>query len=195
MLRSIAVADEIVRMVTAFVGEGDRTKLVALDVCPAALYVTDVDGFITYFNPACIDFAGRRPTLRRDRWCVTWKLYTDDGDFLPHDHCPMAVAIQTGHPVRGATAVAERPDGSRVSFLPFPTPVTSRDGEVVGAINMLFDISDRRPPAMKALYDGLRAWLGLLVEQALADFSIEDIRSLAAEIEEALGRQAPRVLH
>lgn len=195
MLRSIAVADEILRMVIAFVSGGDRAKLVALDICPAALYVTDTDGFITYFNPACIDFAGRRPALGRDRWCVTWKLYTDDGNFLPHDRCPMAVAIQTGHAVRGVTAVAERPDNTRVSFLPFPTPVTGQDGDVIGAVNMLFDISDRRPPAMKALYDDLRAWLGLLVEQALADFSLEDVRCLAGEIEAALGGQAPRVLH
>lgn len=195
MLRSIAVADEILRMVSAFVSGGDRTKLIALDICPAALYVTDTDGFITYFNPACINFAGRLPRLGRDRWCVTWKLYTDDGDFLPHDLCPMAVAIQTGRAVRGVTAVAERPDGTRVSFLPFPTPVTGHDGEVIGAVNMLFDISDRRPPAMKALYEDLRAWLGLLVEQALADFSLEDVRYLAGEIEDALGQQEPRILH
>ncbi len=195
MLRSIAVADEILRMVSAFVSEGDRTKLIALDIFPAALYVTDTDGFITYFNPACIDFAGRRPRLGRDRWCVTWKLYTDDGAFLPHRECPMAVAIQTGQAVRGVTAVAERPDKTRVSFLPFPTPVTGQDGEVIGAVNMLFDISDRRPPAMQALYDDLRAWLGLLVEQALADFSIEDIRCLTMEIEAALDRQGRRVLH
>jgi PAS domain-containing protein len=186
MLRSIAVADEILRMVIAFVSGGDRTKLAALDICPAALYVTDTDGFITYFNPACIDFAGRRPQLGRDRWCVTWKLYTDDGEVLPHDCCPMAVAIRTGHPVRGVTAVAERPDGTRVNFLPFPTPVTGRDGEVIGAVNMLID---------RALYDDLRAWLGLLVEQALADFSLEDVRSLASEIENVLGPPAPRVLH
>jgi PAS domain-containing protein len=195
MLRSIAVADEILRMVSAFVSGGDRTKLIALDIFPAALYVTDPDGFLTYFNPACVEFAGRRPRLGWDRWCVTWKLYTDDGTFLPHDHCPMAVAIQTGRAVRGITAVAERPDNTRISFLPFPTPVTGRDGEVIGAVNMLFDISDRRPPAMKALYDDLRAWLGLLVEQALADFSIEDVRCLANEIEDALAWQKPRVLH
>ena len=30
----------------------------ALDQLSAAIYLTDADGFVTYFNPACIDFAG-----------------------------------------------------------------------------------------------------------------------------------------
>src|SRR5271155_5005289 len=109
MISPDAVADAILRKVVAFVKGGDRVQLRALDTFPVAIYVTDIDGFITYFNPACVDFAGRTPTLNRDRWCVTWKLYTNSGDFLPHERCPMAVAIQTRRAVRGAAAVAERP--------------------------------------------------------------------------------------
>ncbi len=47
----------------------------ALDELPAAIYVTDAEGVITYFNPACIDFTGRRPEVGQDRWCVTWRLW------------------------------------------------------------------------------------------------------------------------
>ncbi|MDX3807932.1 hypothetical protein ACXIUS_15015 [Bosea thiooxidans] len=78
---------------------------------------------MTHFNKACINFAGRRPVPGRDRWCVTWKLSTIDGEFLPHECCPMAVAIKRRQPIRGLTAVAERPDGRRVHFAPFPTPI------------------------------------------------------------------------
>ena len=38
----------------------------ALDEIPAALYVTDVEGTITYFNKACVGLAGRTPALGRD---------------------------------------------------------------------------------------------------------------------------------
>lgn len=69
---------------------GDQALREALDELPAAIYVTDADGVITYFNPACIDFTGRRPEVGADRWCVTWRLYTNAGEFLPHDQCPMA---------------------------------------------------------------------------------------------------------
>ena len=35
----------------------------------------------------------------------------------------MAVTLQTGQPVRGVEAVLERPNGERIPFLPFPTPI------------------------------------------------------------------------
>ena len=106
------------------------------------MYVTDADGLITYFNPACLDFTGRRPEVGEDRWCVTWRLYTNAGEFLPHDECPMAVAINTRRPVRGVTAVAERPDGTRVIFRPYPTPIFDKDGRFAGAVNLLEDVTD-----------------------------------------------------
>ena len=79
----------------------------------APIYVTDEEGFVTYFNRACVGFSGREPAVGKDRWCVTWKLFTADGDYLPHDQCPMAVAIKTEKLIRGVTAVAARPDGTR----------------------------------------------------------------------------------
>jgi PAS domain S-box-containing protein len=121
---------------------GEEALRDALDALPAAIYLTDADGLITYFNPACIDFTGRRPEVGRDRWCVTWRLYTNAGEFLPHHECPMAVAINTGRPVRGVTAVAERPDGTRVNFRPYPTPILDADGNVTGAVNILVDVTD-----------------------------------------------------
>jgi PAS domain S-box-containing protein len=121
---------------------GDEALRGALDQLPAAIYVTDADGIVTYFNPACIDFTGRRPEVGRDRWCVTWRLYTNAGEFLPHDQCPMAVAINTQRPIRGVTAVAERPDGTRVNFRPYPTPIYDRDGRFAGAVNILEDVTD-----------------------------------------------------
>ena len=111
---------------------------------PAPIYVTDAGGVISYFNRPCIEFAGRTPTVGQDRWCVTWKLYTDEGEFLPHDQCPMAVAIRQKISVRGATAVAERPDGSRINFMPYPTPLLDDNGNLIGAINMLVDITEQK---------------------------------------------------
>jgi len=124
--------------------ESERRLQDLLAAVPAAIYTTDVEGRITYFNQAAVDLAGRTPTLGSDEWCVTWKLYRPDGTFLPHDQCPMAIALKEGRPIRGAEAVAERPDGTRIPFMPFPTPLRDASGKVVGAINMLVDISERR---------------------------------------------------
>jgi PAS domain S-box-containing protein len=141
---STATIDEILDTAIEAVARGGDDLFSALETLQAPIYVTDADGVITHFNQACIGFAGRTPAVGKDRWCVTWKLYTDEGEFLPHDRCPMADAIRKKHPVRGVTAVAERPDGTRVNFMPFPTPLLGEDGALRGAINMLIDVTDAR---------------------------------------------------
>lgn len=117
-----------------------------LEALPAAVYTTDAEGRITFFNKAAVEMAGRTPQIG-DKWCVTWRLYRPDGTYLPHDQCPMAVALKEDRPVRGEQAVAERPDGTRVPFIPYPTPLHDVTGKLVGAVNMLVDISDREKAA------------------------------------------------
>jgi PAS domain S-box-containing protein len=58
----------------------------------------------------------------------------------------MAVALKgkrdfTGN---GQEAVAERPDGTRIPFMAFPSLLRDAAGEVVGALNMFVDISERK---------------------------------------------------
>jgi PAS domain S-box-containing protein len=144
MYASTRLANEVLSSAVEAALSGADALRTALEALPAAIYVTDPDGVVTYFNPACVGFSGRRPTAGKDRWCVTWKLYTDDGELMPHEECPMAVAIKRRRPVRGVTAVAERPDGTRVSFVPFPTPIHAPDGAFLGAVNMLIDITELR---------------------------------------------------
>jgi PAS domain S-box-containing protein len=124
--------------------DGERRLRELLAAIPAAIYTTDKSGKITYYNEAAVEFAGRRPIIGTDEWCVSWKLFWPDGTSLPHDQCPMAVALKEGRPIRGKEAVAERPDGTRVPFIPFPTPLRDADGNLVGAINMLVDVSERK---------------------------------------------------
>ena len=123
--------------------ERERRMRDLLEALPAAVYTTDASGRITFFNKAAVGMAGRTPRIG-DEWCVTWRLFNPDGTPLPHDQCPMAVALKENRLVRGAEAVAERPDGTRVPFIPYPTPLHDSDGKLVGAINMLIDISERK---------------------------------------------------
>ncbi len=115
-----------------------------LDKLPVPIYTTDETGAVTYWNRACVEFAGRMPMLGEDRWCVTWEIYTTAGDRLPHDQCPMAEAIRERRPVRGKVAIAMRPDGTRRAFTPYPTPIFDDDGKLTGAVNMLIDVSDEQ---------------------------------------------------
>jgi two-component system CheB/CheR fusion protein len=113
-----------------------------IEFLPAAIYATDAAGHITYYNEAAARLWGHRPKVGDSRWCGSWKLYRPDGTPLPHEECPMAAALKTGKPVRGIDAVAERPDGVRVPFIPYPTPFYDQFGDLAGAVNLLVDISE-----------------------------------------------------
>jgi PAS domain S-box-containing protein len=91
---------------------------------------------------------------------VSWKLYRTDGTPMPHDECPMAVSLKEGRIVRGVEAIAERPDGTRVWFTPYPTPLRDADGRIVGGINMLVDITERKSA------DDMKAKLAAIVESS-----------------------------
>ena len=123
-------------------GEGYFRDL--LEALPAAVYVTDPTGLITYYNTAAADLWGHRPPLGESQWCGSWKLYWPDGSFLPHDQCPMAMALKEKRSNRGMEAVAERPDGVRVPFIAYPTLLYDNSGAIIGAVNMLVDITDRK---------------------------------------------------
>jgi PAS domain S-box-containing protein len=123
---------------------GDGYFREVLEALPAAVYITDPAGRITYYNEAAVALWGHRPELGKSEWCGSWKLFWPDGRPLPHGDCPMALAVKERRPIRGMEAVAERPDGSRVPFIPYPTPLYDASGTFVGAVNMLVDITERK---------------------------------------------------
>jgi PAS domain S-box-containing protein len=122
-----------------------------LEALPVAVYTTDAEGRISFYNEAAAEFWGWRPQLGTSQWCGSWRLYWPDGRPLPHDECPMAVALREGRPVRGVEAIAERPDGTRVRFLPFPTPLRDPSGRVIGAINLLMDVSEQHAARLESV--------------------------------------------
>ena len=128
----------------AALARGDDFFRELLDVLPAAIYVTDATGRITYYNEAAAALWGWRPELGTSEWCGSWKLFWPDGRPMRHGECPMAIAVKEGRPVHGMEAIAERPDGVRVPFMPFPTPLYNASGRMVGAVNLLVDITDRK---------------------------------------------------
>ena len=123
---------------------GDNYFRELLEALPVAIYVTDAAGRIIFYNQACVEFSGRVPIIGSDYWCVGWRLLKSDGTPMPHDQCPMAIALKEDRAVHGAEAIAERPDGTRVPFTAYPTPLHDASGRLVGAVNMLIDITERK---------------------------------------------------
>ena len=146
-----ARADPIVRLVESLASRhvpGDGAEASApyrglLEALGVAVYTTDAEGRITFFNEAAADLWGRRPELGEE-WCGSFRLFWSDGSPLAHGDCPMAIALKEGRAVRGFTAIAERPDGRRVDFQPYPTPLFDREGALIGAVNVMVDVTERR---------------------------------------------------
>ncbi len=110
-----------------------------LEALQLATYTTDSAGRITYFNDAAAGLWGRRPELGEE-WCGSLRLYWPDGRPMDHAECPMAQTLREGRSVSG-TAMAERPDGTRVHFMAYPSPLFDKQGRLSGAINVLVDIT------------------------------------------------------
>ena len=147
---------------------GEHAAQEILQALPVAIYTTDAAGRITFYNEAAAALWGCRPELGTSEFCGSWKLYWPDGTPLPHDQCPMALALKQGRANRGMEAVAERPDGTRVPFLPYPTPLFDAEGRLTGAVNMLVDISDRHRVEQQALVAAEDRAIGERAAQRLA---------------------------
>jgi PAS domain S-box-containing protein len=126
--------------------ESDQRVHELLHALPVGVYTTDAVGRITFFNETAAAMWGRRPKLNSEQWCGSWRMYGPDGTALPHHECPMATAIKEKRNSNGGgqEAVVERPDGTRVPFMAFPSILRDSTGEVVGAVNMFVDISERK---------------------------------------------------
>ena len=144
----------------------------AIEAVPAAVYMTDADGCLTFYNEAAAELWGCRPEVGESKFCGSWKLYWPDGTPLPHDECPMALALRQRRPIRGMEAVAERPDGTRIPFMPYPTPLFDESGRLTGAVNMLVDISERK--RVEAALAERQAQLAVFVEHAPAAIAMFD---------------------
>jgi PAS domain S-box-containing protein len=118
-----------------------RERLGAL---PAAIYVTDAAGRIIYCNRAAADLWGTTPKFGEDRWCDLARFHHNDGSPMAIEDCPTEIALKQGRVVRNLEAILERPDGTRIPIIPYPTPLRDGAGAIVGVLNMTVDISERK---------------------------------------------------
>jgi len=114
---------------------------------PVAIYSIDTSGVIQEFNRRAAELWGREPALgdTDQRFCGSFKMFRPDGSFMPHEQCPMAEVVSGKiTAAHDAEVLIERPDGSRVIVLVNIRPLKNDRGEVIGAINCFYDITERK---------------------------------------------------
>ena len=87
---------------------------------------------------------GRKPEIGKDLWCGSYKIFAPDGTPTSFDDCPMAKSMREGISIRGEEILIERPDGRRINVMPHPDPILDSNGEVVGAINILVELTQHQ---------------------------------------------------
>jgi PAS domain S-box-containing protein len=141
----------------------------------AAVYTCDANGYITWYNKAAVELWGRKPVVGKDLWCGSWRIYRpEDGSMMSLDECPMAKALKGGKSVRGEEIIVERPDGVRHHILPHPDPIFDENGNVIGAFNMLVDITNlkKKEDALRHSEEQLKL-LAKQLEQRVEDRTTE----------------------
>jgi PAS domain S-box-containing protein len=115
-----------------------------MQVLPTALYAVDAEGRLTFYNEAAADLWGSRPTLGEHWWNGFGQLHWPNGTPMTHDDWPMAIMLKTGKSIQDVEALATRADGTRYSFTASATPMNGIGGELIGAVSVLIDITERR---------------------------------------------------
>src|SRR5215218_1226376 len=126
--------------------EGDLHFRRLLEKLPAGAYTCDPEGLITYYNQHAVHLWGRAPKLNDpvDRFCGSFRLFSPDGSQIAHDRCWMALALKTNEGYNEREIVIERPDGRRLTALAHANPIHDESGNLIGAVNVLVDISERK---------------------------------------------------
>jgi hypothetical protein len=110
---------------------------------PVAVYMVDADGRVIFSNEAADLMWGATP-VDGERVDDLWRAVDINGEAVAFDDSPIATVLRTGQPVRGASGSAVRRDGSVVHYGCGPTPLVGPNGHIVGAIDVLVDLTAQR---------------------------------------------------
>jgi PAS domain S-box-containing protein len=134
--------------------ESQKRYRILFDLVPVAIYTCDANGVIQEYNRRAAELWGREPGRNGEeaRFCGSYKIYHPDGRYMPHKKCPMARVLRGEKlEAKDLEIIVERPDGERRHVIPAPRILTNIRGKITGAINSLFDITERKHAEMAAM--------------------------------------------
>jgi PAS domain S-box-containing protein len=140
------VLAEQAQVADALVRDSEERYRTLFDLVPVAVYSCDTSGVIQQFNRRAAELWGREPASgdTDERFCGSFKMFRPDGSLMPHEQCPMAEVLSGKiSESRDAEVLIERPDGSRLTVLVNIRPLKTQCGELTGAINCFYDITER----------------------------------------------------
>ena len=186
--------DSSSEMIEHMRAESEDRYRTLFDLAPVAVYSCDVSGVIRDYNSRAAELWGRTPQVRDtdERFCGSFKMYRPDGSYMPHEQCPMGDVLTGKMPgVHDGEVHIERPDGSRIIVIVNIAPLKDDRGEVIGAINCFYDVTERKKAEeilRQSVADRLQA------EKALRENEVR-LRQANEELESVVQRRTAKLRH
>ena len=124
--------------------ESERQHVDLIQNLPVAVYTTNAAGIITLYNKAAGSLWGFHPELGKKQQVEALQILNADFTPIPPGESPMAVTLKTGVPVRGREIVLKRRDGGIRHVMPHPSPIVDSNGKMLGGMNVVIDITEKK---------------------------------------------------
>jgi two-component system sensor histidine kinase/response regulator len=125
--------------------ESEQRTLLLLDSTAEGIYGLDLQGQCTFSNRAALRLLGYADIgdlLGRNLHDLTHHTHADGSRYPPSD-CPVSQTLRTGEACHSETEVMWRSDGTSFPAEYWSYPI-EREGQIVGAVVTLIDITTRR---------------------------------------------------
>ena len=184
------------KVAEATLHESEERYRALFEMGPVAIYSCHASGVIQHFNRRAAELWGREPVLgdKNERFCGSFKMFRPDGSYMPHDQCPMSDVLSGKIPeARDVEVHVERPDGTRITAVVNIRPLKNQRGEITGAINSFFDVTERKQ-AEEALRETQTRLRFTLEAAQLGDWDlnlIDDTAQRSSRHDKAFGYDEP----
>ena len=113
---------------------------------PIGMYSCDVSGKTIEYNRVAVALWGVEPEpgVTDEQFHASFKMFRDDGTALSHAEAPMTKVLSGElSAVHDQQIIFERQDGTRMTVVANIVPLKDERGEITGAINCFYDITER----------------------------------------------------
>lgn len=126
------------------IADSERQHIDLIQNLPVAMYTTNEAGNITLFNKAAASLWGFLPEIGCEQPAEALQVLDTSFRPIPPGKSPMAVTLKTGVSVRDHEVILKRQDGGIRHVMPYPSPIFDGSGKLVGGMNVVIDITEKK---------------------------------------------------